>query len=89
MQQVTLLLVTIVTTMIGIYALNTLVLMFISLHGRNKVEKPPQIVDWPIVSIHLPLYNEKKVASRAIFEALLGRKSPFYRTPKLGLIDKV
>jgi len=70
MQQVTLLLVTTVTTMIGIYALNTLILTFISLYGRNKVEKPPQIADWPTVSIHLPLYNEKKVASRLINSCL-------------------
>jgi len=66
LQQLVLFLVAMVTGLISIYAFNVWVLSVLSVRGRNKLPDPPQISDWPLVSVHLPLYNERRVADRLL-----------------------
>jgi cellulose synthase/poly-beta-1,6-N-acetylglucosamine synthase-like glycosyltransferase len=61
-----LILATIITILLGIYAINYSLLAIISLGLRKNKSAPPKIFDWPTVSIHIPLYNEKNVISRLI-----------------------
>jgi len=65
-QQLVLFLVAIVTGLISIYAINVWVLSLLSIRGRRKIADPPKLSTWPRVSIHLPLFNEERVAGRLI-----------------------
>lgn len=73
-QYTTLLLMTFITFMLSLYALNWCLLTLISVRRRRSV-KPPAVAEWPKVSIHLPFYNEAKVASR-LLDACLGLDYP-------------
>ena len=66
LQQLVLFLVAMVTGLISIYAINVWVLSILSIRGRNKVADPPRLESWPKVSVHLPLFNEEKVAGRLL-----------------------
>jgi len=74
-QQMVLFLVATVTGLISIYAINMWVLSLLSIRGRNKIANPPRVESWPPVSIHLPLYNEERVASR-LLSACVGLDYP-------------
>jgi cellulose synthase/poly-beta-1,6-N-acetylglucosamine synthase-like glycosyltransferase len=65
-QQLILFLVAVVTGLISIYAFNVWVMSLLSIRGRNKIANPPHIDSWPPVSIHLPLFNEERVARRLL-----------------------
>jgi len=65
-QQIMLLLTTAITVMVGIYAVNWCILAVISVKSKTKLPQPPHITEWPTVSIHLPIYNEKPVVSRLL-----------------------
>jgi cellulose synthase/poly-beta-1,6-N-acetylglucosamine synthase-like glycosyltransferase len=65
LQQLVLLLVTVVTGLVAIYALNVWILSILSVRGR-KLPNPPKIASWPFVSVHLALYNEEEVAGRLL-----------------------
>jgi cellulose synthase/poly-beta-1,6-N-acetylglucosamine synthase-like glycosyltransferase len=66
LQQFVLFLVAMVTGLISIYAFNVWVLTLLSVRGRNKVADPPTLNTFPKVSVHLPLYNEERVARRLL-----------------------
>lgn len=66
LQQLVLFLVAMVTGLISIYAFNIWVLSLLSVRGRNKVADPPALDYWPAVSVHLPLFNEERVAGRLL-----------------------
>jgi len=66
LQQLVLFLVAMVTGLISIYAINVWVLSILSIRGKNKVADPPRLESWPKVSVHLPLFNEEKVAGRLL-----------------------
>ena len=66
LQQLVLFLVALVTGLIAIYAINMWVLSLLSIRGRNKVTTAPTITCWPRVSIHLPFFNEERVAKRLL-----------------------
>lgn len=55
-----------VTGLISIYAFNVWILTLLSIRGRSKVANPPDLGSWPKVSIHLPLFNEERVAKRLL-----------------------
>jgi cellulose synthase/poly-beta-1,6-N-acetylglucosamine synthase-like glycosyltransferase len=65
LQQLVLLLVTVVTGLVAIYASNIWILSILSIRGR-KLPNPPKTNSWPVVSVHLPLYNEETVAGRLL-----------------------
>ena len=65
-QQLVLTLVTVVTGLTAIYALNIWVLSLLSIRGGKKLTQPPPIDSWPLVSVHLPFFNEEKVAGRLL-----------------------
>ena len=47
-----------------LYGFNSLILSLIYLFNRKKIwarRKLPKMISWPVVSIHLPLYNEGKL----------------------------
>ena len=64
-QQLVLTLATMVTGIVAIYGCNMWVLSILSIRGR-KLPNPPQRDTWPLVSVHLPFYNEENVAGRLI-----------------------
>jgi cellulose synthase/poly-beta-1,6-N-acetylglucosamine synthase-like glycosyltransferase len=64
-QQLVLTLVTVISGLVAIYACNIWVLSILSTRGR-KLPKPPEPDSWPRVSVHLPLYNEERVAGRLL-----------------------
>jgi cellulose synthase/poly-beta-1,6-N-acetylglucosamine synthase-like glycosyltransferase len=66
LQQLVLFVVAMVTGLISIYAFNVWVLSLLSIRGRNKLADPAQLDFWPKVSVHLPLYNERRVAARLL-----------------------
>jgi cellulose synthase/poly-beta-1,6-N-acetylglucosamine synthase-like glycosyltransferase len=66
LQQLVLFLVATVTGLISIYAFNIWVLSVLSIRGRNKVADPPTLNSLPTVSVHLPIFNEERVAGRVI-----------------------
>jgi len=66
LQQLVLFTVAMITGLISIYAFNMWVLTLLSIRGRNKLAPPPNIQEWPRVSVHLPLFNEERVAARLI-----------------------
>ncbi|MEM4251243.1 MAG: glycosyltransferase [Candidatus Bathyarchaeia archaeon] len=69
-QQLLLALTTIVTVLLGLYAANWSLLTILSIRGRRKPPPPPELKVLPEVTIHLPLYNEEKVAARLIESCL-------------------
>jgi len=82
LQQLVLFLVALVTGLISIYAFNVWVMSLLSIRGRNKIANPPTIETWPSVSIHLPLFNEERVARR-LLTACVGLDYP---KGKLGIV---
>lgn len=66
LQQIVLALFVTVTGLLAIFSLNIWALTLISLRGRNKLPKPPQLTEWPKVSINLPLFNEQRVVRRIL-----------------------
>ncbi|HYW00922.1 MAG TPA: glycosyltransferase [Candidatus Acidoferrum sp.] len=68
LQEFALVMVVIVTTLIAVYALNVWFLTALSIYGRRRILGLPsnKLVSWPMVSIHLPLYNESRVAGRLL-----------------------
>jgi len=66
LQQLVLFLVALVTGLISIYAINIWIMSLLSIRGRNKIANPPTIESWPHVSVHLPLFNEERVARRLL-----------------------
>ena len=75
LQQLVLFLVAVVTGLISIYAFNVWVMSLLSIRGRNKIASPPTLDSWPSVSIHLPLFNEERVARRLV-TACVGLEYP-------------
>ena len=75
LQQSILIVATVITALLAIYACNMWILSLLSIKGRRKLPNPPQVKSWPRVSIHLPLYNEKAVAKR-LLEACLNLDYP-------------
>lgn len=65
-QGILLILLIIMIMILGIYAINWILLTFLSFLSRKKDIIPPKLKDWPKVSIHLPIYNEKKVVARLL-----------------------
>jgi cellulose synthase/poly-beta-1,6-N-acetylglucosamine synthase-like glycosyltransferase len=59
-------LVAIVTGLISIYAFNVWAMSLLSIRGKNKIANPATLQSWPGVSIHLPLFNEERVARRLL-----------------------
>ena len=70
LQQLVLFMVAMVTGLISIYAFNVWVLTLLSMRGRNKLADPPHLDSWPQVSVHLPLFNERRVARRLLNAAV-------------------
>ncbi|MBS7623669.1 glycosyltransferase [Candidatus Bathyarchaeota archaeon] len=68
-QQLLLVLTTAVTVLLGLYAANWSLLTILSIKGRRPLP-PPELKELPDVTIHLPLYNEKRVAARLIESCL-------------------
>jgi cellulose synthase/poly-beta-1,6-N-acetylglucosamine synthase-like glycosyltransferase len=66
LQQLVLFTVAMVTGLISIYAFNMWILTLLSIRGRNKLAAPPNLETWPKVSVHLPLFNEERVAGRLV-----------------------
>jgi len=66
LQQLVLFLGTLLTVLIGIYASNWCLLTYLSIKGRKKTPRPPEIKDWPKISVHVPFYNERNTASRLL-----------------------
>jgi cellulose synthase/poly-beta-1,6-N-acetylglucosamine synthase-like glycosyltransferase len=66
LQQVVLFMVAIVTGLISIYAFNIWLLTLLSVRGTRKIADPPHLDSWPKISIHLPLFNEARVARRLL-----------------------
>jgi len=60
--------VVIVTTLIAVYAVNVWFLTALSIYGRRRMLSfsTNKLESWPKVSIHLPLYNESRVARRLL-----------------------
>ena len=85
-QQIVLIALSAVTMLLGIYALNWLALTAISLRRPSKGSRPNEPEAWPRVSIHIPLYNERRVASR-ILEACLALDYPRDRLEILVVDD--
>ncbi|MEM2988698.1 MAG: glycosyltransferase [Candidatus Bathyarchaeia archaeon] len=86
-QQVVLISLSIVTTLLGVYGLNWLALTAISLRRHSsRRPRPKEPKDWPKVSIHIPLYNERRVASR-ILDACLALDYPRDRLEILVVDD--
>jgi cellulose synthase/poly-beta-1,6-N-acetylglucosamine synthase-like glycosyltransferase len=65
LQQLVFLLATVVTILVAIYACNVWILSLLSVRGK-KLPDPPAIDSWPLVSVHLPFYNEDSVAGRLL-----------------------
>jgi len=86
LQQLVLFLVALVTGLISIYAFNVWVMSLLSIRGRNKVADPPRVESWPRVSIHLPLFNEERVARR-LLTACVGLDYPRERMEILVVDD--
>jgi cellulose synthase/poly-beta-1,6-N-acetylglucosamine synthase-like glycosyltransferase len=66
LQQLVLFSVAMVTGLISIYAFNMWILTLLSVRGRNKLADPPRLESWPKVSVHLPIFNEERVAKRLL-----------------------
>ncbi len=69
-QQVMLILTTALTVLVGIYAVNWCIISIMSIRHKMKLPSPPNLTNWPKVSIHLPVYNERCVVSRLLESCL-------------------
>ena len=69
-QQIMLILTTALTVAVGIYAINWCILAIMSIRHSVKLPPPPMLTQWPTVSIHLPVYNERCVVSRLLKSCL-------------------
>lgn len=69
-QQIMLILTTALTIAVGVYAINWCIIAIISIRHRVKLPHPPIVSEWPTVSIHLPVYNERCVVSRLLKSCL-------------------
>ncbi len=69
-QQLVLVLTTAATIILGLYAINWSLLTILSVKGRRRSLTPPKLKELPEVTIHLPLFNEKRVAARLIESCL-------------------
>jgi cellulose synthase/poly-beta-1,6-N-acetylglucosamine synthase-like glycosyltransferase len=59
----------VVSGLLGIYAIHAWMLTLLSFRGRTpKVATSPAV--WPSVSVHLPVYNEKRVIARLLDSVL-------------------
>lgn len=68
-QQVILVLSAVISGLLGIYAIHAWTLTILAFRRRT----PPAVSspnDWPTVSVHLPVYNEKRVVSRLLNSVL-------------------
>jgi len=65
-QQILLIMTTGITVMVGTYAVNWCILAVISIGKKVKPPSAPVVHEWPTVSIHLPIYNERSVVSRLL-----------------------
>ena len=65
-QQILLIMTTGITVMVGTYAVNWCILAVISIRKKVKPPSAPVVHEWPTVSIHLPIYNERSVVSRLL-----------------------
>jgi cellulose synthase/poly-beta-1,6-N-acetylglucosamine synthase-like glycosyltransferase len=61
---------TLVAVLLSFYALDIWLSIILSLRGKNKDAPPPAIQDWPSVSVHLPLFNEERVAERLLMSCI-------------------
>lgn len=66
LQQLILILTSILITAAGIYSLDLWYLTASSILKKKNDETPPPPRRWPNVSIHLPFYNERRVARRIL-----------------------
>ena len=57
--------------MLSVYVLNYLYLAFVGIRYRRALRPPPLAdpIDWPRVTVQLPIYNELYVASRLLAAA--------------------
>jgi len=69
-QQLMLVLITVVTVLLGLYAINWCLLTILSIKGRGKTPPAPRLDDMPEVTMHIPLFNERLVAARLIQSCL-------------------
>jgi cellulose synthase/poly-beta-1,6-N-acetylglucosamine synthase-like glycosyltransferase len=69
-QQLMLILTTVAAVLLGVYAINWSLLTTLSIRGRGKTPTAPELKDLPRVTIHVPLFNEKRVAARLIESCL-------------------
>lgn len=67
----------IISILLNLYSINILILTVLFWWGRLRRKKiPPTVsvfspdVDWPLVAIQLPLYNEKEIALRIIDQVI-------------------
>lgn len=88
LQQIMLILTTAITVMVGVYAVNWCILAIISIRSKIKLPTPPNIGEWPTVSIHLPIYNERSVISR-LLESCLRLDYPREKLEILVIDDSV
>jgi len=68
-QQVVLVLSVVVSGLLGIYAIHAWMLTLLAFRARRPSTVPLPSV-WPSVSVHLPVYNEKRVVSRLLDSVL-------------------
>jgi cellulose synthase/poly-beta-1,6-N-acetylglucosamine synthase-like glycosyltransferase len=69
-QQLMLILTTVAAVLLGLYAINWSLLTTLSIRGRGKTPSAPKLRDLPRVTIHVPLFNERRVAARLIESCL-------------------
>lgn len=81
-QQLMLVLITAVTVLLGLYAINWSLLTILSIRGRGKAPTTPKLMELPEVAIHIPLFNERRVAARLIQSCL----KMDYPTEKLKIV---
>jgi cellulose synthase/poly-beta-1,6-N-acetylglucosamine synthase-like glycosyltransferase len=56
----------ILLSLVLVYGLNTLYLSYLALKHRGPDPSFPPLADYPIVTVQLPIYNERYVARRVI-----------------------
>lgn len=66
LQQIVLFMAALVTGLVSVYAFNIWLLTLLSVRSGKKLDNSPSLNAWPKVSIHLPLFNEERVARRLL-----------------------
>lgn len=66
LQQLILILTSMIIAVAGIYSLDLWFLTASSVLKKKDMGKPPPLSRWPKVSVHLPFYNERRVARRIL-----------------------